>query len=80
MPRKCRIDAAGALHLVMVRDIERGAVFRNDADRNNFLERLKSRGLLMTVSLLNDNWRCAVAKDPGEIRDILIKTNRKADG
>jgi putative transposase len=40
MPRKSRIDAAGALHHVMVRGIERGAIFRNDADRNHFLERL----------------------------------------
>jgi putative transposase len=40
MPRRSRIDAAGALHHVMVRGIERGAVFRNDADRDHFLERL----------------------------------------
>jgi len=40
MPRKSRIDAVGALHHVMVRGIERGAVFRNDEDRNHFLERL----------------------------------------
>jgi len=40
MPRKSRIDTAGALHHVMVRGIERGVVFQNDADRNHFLERL----------------------------------------
>jgi len=40
MPRKSRIDAAGALHHVMVRGIERRTVFRSDADRNHFLERL----------------------------------------
>lgn len=28
MPRRSRIDAAGALHQVMVRGMERGAVFR----------------------------------------------------
>jgi hypothetical protein len=27
MPRKSRIDAAGAIHYVMVKGIERGAVF-----------------------------------------------------
>jgi hypothetical protein len=32
MPRKSRIDAAGALHHVMVRGIERGAVFRDDSE------------------------------------------------
>jgi putative transposase len=41
MPRRSRIDAAGALHHVMVRGIERGAVFQNDTDRNHFLGRLK---------------------------------------
>ena len=40
MPRRSRIDAAGALHHVIVRGIERGAVFRSDTDRNHFLERL----------------------------------------
>jgi putative transposase len=40
MPRKSRIDAAGALHHVMVRGIEGRAVFRSDTDRNHFLERL----------------------------------------
>jgi putative transposase len=40
MPRKSRIDAAGALHHVMARGIERGKVFRSDTDRNHFLERL----------------------------------------
>jgi putative transposase len=40
MPRRSRIDAAGALHHVMVRGIERGAVFRSNIDRDHFLERL----------------------------------------
>jgi putative transposase len=39
MPRKARIDAPGALHHVIVRGIERKAIFRDNADRNNFLER-----------------------------------------
>jgi putative transposase len=41
MPRRSRIDVAGALHHVMARGIERGAVFQNDTDRDHFLERLK---------------------------------------
>lgn len=40
MPRKSRIDAAGALHHVIVRGIERGKIFKDDADRDSFLERL----------------------------------------
>lgn len=40
MPRKARIDAAGALHHVIVRGIERKKLFRCDYDRKNFINRL----------------------------------------
>jgi putative transposase len=40
MPRKARIDAAGALHHIIVRGIEGRKIFRDDADRENFLDRL----------------------------------------
>jgi len=32
MPRRSRIDAAGALHYVMTRGIERGEVFSSETD------------------------------------------------
>ncbi|MBW2058222.1 MAG: transposase [Deltaproteobacteria bacterium] len=40
MPRRTRIDAAGAVHHVIIRGIERRRIFYNDADRNSFTERL----------------------------------------
>ena len=40
MPRKARIDATGAIHHIIIRGIERKKVFRNDADRESFIERL----------------------------------------
>jgi len=40
MPRKARIDAAGALHHIIVRGIEGTKIFRDDIDRDNFLDRL----------------------------------------
>jgi len=40
MPRKSRIDAAGALHHIIARGIDRCEIFRDNADRNNFLDRL----------------------------------------
>jgi REP element-mobilizing transposase RayT len=40
MPRRARIDAAGALHHIICRGIERRKIFRDDADREEFLERL----------------------------------------
>jgi len=40
MPRQPRLDAPGVLHHVMVRGIERRAIFRDDADRADFVGRL----------------------------------------
>ena len=40
MPRKARVDAVGALQHIIIRGIERKKIFRNDGDRNNFLDRL----------------------------------------
>ena len=42
MPRKARIDAPGALHHIICRGIERRKIFYDDADRDNFLERLEN--------------------------------------
>jgi len=40
MPRQPRIDSPNLLHHVIVRGIERGNIFYDDDDRNNFVERL----------------------------------------
>ena len=40
MPRKARIDAPGALHHIIIRGIERKAIFKDNADRANFFDRL----------------------------------------
>ena len=50
MPRRARVDlcgvasaktyAPGALHHIIIRGIERKAIFKDNADRTNFLERL----------------------------------------
>jgi REP element-mobilizing transposase RayT len=40
MPRKARIDAPGALHHIIVRGIERKAIFRDALDSKHFLDRL----------------------------------------
>ena len=42
MPRKARIDAPGALHHIICRGIEHGKIFKDDIDRNNFVDRLGS--------------------------------------
>ena len=38
MLRKWRIDALGALHHIIARGIERSKIFRDNTDRNNFLD------------------------------------------
>ncbi len=40
MPRKSRIDAAGALHHIIARGIDRGKIFQDPTDKRNFLKRL----------------------------------------
>jgi len=42
MPRKARIDAPGALHHIIVRGIERKAIFRDFKDYSNMLDRLET--------------------------------------
>jgi REP element-mobilizing transposase RayT len=40
MPRKARIDAPGALHHIIVRGIEQRQIFRDNRDRDQFIQRL----------------------------------------
>ena len=40
MPRLFRIDAPTVLHHIIIRGIERRAIFRDDFDRQDFIERL----------------------------------------
>ena len=40
MPRLARLDAPGVFHHIIIRGIERRKIFRDDRDRENFLERL----------------------------------------
>ena len=40
MSHKSRIDTPGALHNIIARGIDRKNIFKDDKDRDNFLERL----------------------------------------
>ena len=40
MPRQARIDAPGALHHIVIRGIERKAVFKRQQDYDDFLDRM----------------------------------------
>jgi len=40
MPRHARLDAEGVLRHIIVRGIERRLIFRDDSDKNRFVERM----------------------------------------
>jgi len=42
MPRLARLDAQGVLHHIIIRGIERRKIFRNDEDKDNFIDRLSN--------------------------------------
>ena len=42
MPRQARIDMPGALHHIIIRGIEKKLIFRDDDDRDHFVQRLGS--------------------------------------
>ena len=54
MPRKSRIDATGALHHVMARGIGKASIFRNDTDKDQFIERLS--GILKETKTICYAW------------------------
>ena len=61
MPRKSRIDTPGLLHHIVARGIERKKVFRDDADRNDFLSRLEqilrdTKTVCLTRALIPDHF------------------------
>ena len=69
MPRKARIDAPGALHHIICRGIERKRIFRDNTDRNNFVERLSS-------IIIDTSTRCyAWALIPNHFH-LLLRTGR----
>ncbi len=52
MPGLARLDAPGVLHHIMIRGIERRKTFRDNKDRDDFIERLsqvRDRGLCLRV-------------------------------
>lgn len=66
MGRQARIDYPGALHHVMVRGMERKKLFKDDIDRQEFLDRLE-------IVLENTGTRCiAFALMPNHIHLLLM--------
>ena len=62
MPRRARIDSPGALHHIVIRGIERKAIFKDDTDREDFIERLSNLRQ-------GENWRLMSAS--GQPRGVV---------
>ena len=69
MPRKSRIDAPHSLHHIIVRGIERGAIFLDQSDYRNFTDRIGSLVKETGTSC------CAWAFIPNHFH-LLLKTGR----
>ena len=52
MPRQARLDAPGTLHHVIIGGLERGAIVKDDVDREAFVTRPEVKGMLF-LSLLS---------------------------
>lgn len=70
MPRGARLDATGTMHHVMARGIERCRIFRNDADRADFVARLSAQVEATGVSVH------AWALLPNHLH-LLVQTGRR---
>jgi putative transposase len=70
MPRGPRLDAPGVLHHVMARGITRQPIFRDDADRDDFVHRLARLADAQSVSVY------AWALMPNHFH-VLLRTGRQ---
>jgi len=60
MPRQARLDAPGTLHHVMIRGIEGREIFRDNADRKDFILRIgqlveKTGTRILAWALMNNH-------------------------
>jgi hypothetical protein len=53
MPRQAGIDASGALQHIIIREIERRGIFKNDTDPDDFIDRLGNIALPSVPGRLN---------------------------
>jgi len=78
MPRLARLDAPGILHHVIGRGIERGKIFVNDHDREDFLARLSlalegDSGFLYCFCLMPNHFHLAIRTGTSTLSAIMRK-------
>jgi REP element-mobilizing transposase RayT len=78
MPRQPRLDAPDTLHHVMVRGLERRAIFRDDADRDEFVARVAALAAAGALTIYNNGGRChdvhvVLAPPPGPVTPVWLR-------
>ena len=78
MPRQARIDAPGAIHHIICRGIERCEIFRDDADRDSFVERLgrvisETHTLCYGWALIPNHFHLLLRSGPVSISTVMRK-------
>jgi len=76
MPRGARLDALGTLHHVILRGIERGEIFKDDADRTEFMRRFgdlaKASGTgVYAFALMSNHVHLLVRSGSGGIATLM---------
>jgi len=78
MARQARLDAPGTLHHVMIRGIERSAIFKDDDDRQDFISRMgvlaKETGTkILAWALMRTMFiSCSLAVLPGYLNSCAV--------
>ena len=76
MPRLARLDAPGVLHHVIIRGIERNKIFRDMADKDNFIDRLsrlipKSQTSCYAWALMTNHAHFLFRSGPGGLASLM---------
>jgi putative transposase len=76
MPRLARLDAPGVLHHIIIRGIERRAIFKDEYDRENFVERLstlvpETQSICYAWVLMSNHAHFLLRSGPGGVAQLM---------
>ena len=76
MPRSARLDSPGVLHHIIIRGIERRAIFKDDYDRENFVERLstlvpETQTICYAWVLMSNHAHFLLRSGPGGVAQLM---------
>jgi hypothetical protein len=75
MPRLARLDAPGVLHHLIICGVECRLIFKDDQDRENFLERLTI--LLPETQTIWTRWKHGAWKNSGGRRKLQVQARSR---